>query len=55
VSVFVALGEQHAMRMCHNVIRGISGFTVFFHIISLSGMIVEKNKKKALQTKKCVF
>ena len=32
--VFVALGIQHAMRMLHIVICGLSGSTVFFHIIS---------------------
>jgi len=32
--VFAALGIQHAMRIRHIVIRGLSGSTVFFHIIS---------------------
>ena len=32
--VFVALGIQHAKCMRHIVICGLSGFTVFFHIIS---------------------
>jgi len=32
--VFVVLGIQHAMRMCHIVIRGLSNCTIFFPIIS---------------------
>ena len=32
--VFVALGIQHAVRMCYIAICGLSGCTVFFHIIS---------------------
>ena len=32
---FVALGTQHAKRMPHTVIRGLSGsINFFFHIIS---------------------
>ena len=30
--MFVALGTQHAMRMRHIIICGLSGSTVFFHI-----------------------
>jgi len=32
--VFVAVDIQHAMCMRHIVIYGLSGSTVFFHIIS---------------------
>ena len=31
--VFVALGTHHTMRMRHIIICGLSGCTVFFHII----------------------
>jgi len=34
--VFVALGIQHAMHMCHIVFCGLSGSTIFSHIISLT-------------------
>ena len=30
--VFVALGIQHARHMCHIVIYGLTGTTIFFHI-----------------------
>jgi hypothetical protein len=32
--VFVALGIQHAIRMRHIAICGLSGSTLFFHFIS---------------------
>jgi len=31
--VYIALSIQHAMRMCHIVIYGLPGSTVFLHII----------------------
>jgi hypothetical protein len=34
VCVCVTLGIQYAMCMRHIVVRGLSGSTVFFHIIS---------------------
>ena len=33
---------RHAMRMRHTVICSLSGCTIFFHVIYLSGMIFEK-------------
>jgi len=32
--MLVAIGIQHAMRMFHIVICGLSGFTILLHIIS---------------------
>jgi hypothetical protein len=32
--LFVVLSTQHEMRMGHTVIRGVSGFKIFFYIIS---------------------
>ena len=38
----VALDIQHAMHMCHTVVCGLSGRTIFFHIISMNNTIFEK-------------
>jgi len=40
--VFVALVIQHAMRMRHIVIYGLSGCTTFFHIISYDTVFGKK-------------
>jgi len=45
--VFVALGIQHAMNMCHIVICGLPGSTILFHISTI--------KKKSLLNIKCAF
>jgi len=50
--MFVALGIQRAMCLCHVVIRGLPPSKIFFHIISKKDKIYEK--KKLLNTK-CVF
>ena len=49
--VFVALGIEHAMRMCHIVICGLRGSTVFFHIISQTARF---KKKSVIGLKMCV-
>jgi hypothetical protein len=42
--VFVVLGIRHVMRMCHIVICGLPGSTVFFYITSQYGTIFERKK-----------
>ena len=51
VCVWVALIIQHATRVRHIVICGLSGCTVFFHIISWTVMC----RKQKLMNIKCVF
>jgi len=50
--VFVDLDIQHAMRMCHIVICGLPGSTIFFHIIS---WMAQLKKKKVIEYKICVW
>ena len=51
--MFVVLGIQHAMPQRRIVICGLSGCTVFFHVILINGTTFEKKKK--LFNIKCVF
>jgi hypothetical protein len=41
--VFVAFGFQHAMAMRHIVIYGLSGSSIFFHIMSQIAWFSKKN------------
>ena len=50
--VFVALVIQHAMRMSHIVICGLSGCIIFFHFISQRHHF---RKKKYVEHKICVL
>jgi len=49
--VLVVLGTQHEMHMCHIVICGLYGSTIFFHIISQTAQF----KKKITKHKTCVL
>jgi len=51
-SAFKGLSIQHATRMHHIVIHGLSGSTSFFHIFFIKGMIFEE---KNVEHKMCVL
>jgi hypothetical protein len=50
--VFAALGTQHAKRMRHVVICGLSDCTEFFQIVLQT---VRLSKKKVIEYKICVL
>ena len=50
--VFVTLGIQHAMRMCHIVIYGLPRSTIFFNIISQTAGF---SKQKVVENKMFPF
>ena len=52
--VFVALGIQQAMHMCHIVICGLHGSTVFSHyLLSETFLILRKTEQDMI--KKCIL
>jgi hypothetical protein len=51
LSVFVAFGIQNAMQMNHVTICSLSGWTMFFYIISLAARFT----KKVIEHKMCVL
>jgi len=54
--VCVAVFIQHAMRMCHIVVNGLSGSTMFCPHYLIDGTVLEKKKKKkVIENKMYVF
>jgi hypothetical protein len=52
--VFVALGIQHALRMCHIAIWGVSVPTVFLYVI-LETARFSKKRKEVVEHEMCVL